>query len=326
LGRPAPLALAANEIYTKAKPVFFEQVATLEHSIDCRPIENAAWLFAYAGDNKKAKEALDLTRLAFASSSGFKAPELVTSRLSLQGRFREAFEVWLAGDEYSIQKTVQSGLALIQDTKSPADRRDVARRIVSRMHAVGRYSDWELVSDTLIELGLKSELKSILDMVCANPHQNDREKDDAFRGYIAIGDTVSARRIAFPHDVNASWLLDVLLEWDVKIHGPKEKLLDVAGLNVFEEGITGFQKMVVKFPHWLTTFEFAFEYARGSKVLTERTLVEFRTCLALQTRENVEWAAVELIKSLVNSDRRHLLDRATQRRIADELRASLAKN
>ena len=86
----------------------------------------------------------------------------------------------------------------------------------------------------------------------------------------------------------------------------------------------GFRQLVPEHPFWIGNFDFLLQGVRGNRALTERALAELRHCLTLVSDDLARSEAEDLIKRLVVSDRRVLIDRPTQRRVADVLRERLA--
>jgi len=326
IGRTAPLSEAAQKIWTASKPLYEEQVATKPNAVNSAPIRTAAALFALSGDTAKAKEALELMRLAPASAPSTILADLVTERLTLLGQYEDAFEAWIPEGRHHMRELVRAGLKAIRHSSDIEDKRRIARRVIAEMHSLGVFQDWTELDETLLSLGLKSELRSVLDAVCSNPDLNEREYEDAFRCYIALGDDEAAKRLAFPHEIKATWLLELLDEWDDSVHGSKSQLRDVAGRDVFEEGLKGFSEIVTKHPHFVVDFASLLEFLQFNEPLTDRAIVELRVCLSLLSDDLAQQASLYLLQRMLMPLSRPLPMLGTQSDVVaavrDRLRAS----
>ena len=94
---------------------------------------------------------------------------LESQRLTLMGRHLEAFEVWIPESRSYMGNLVCTGREAIGHSADVNDKRSIARRIVTEMLSTGVFHDWTEIDETLPSLGLKSELRSILDAACSDP-------------------------------------------------------------------------------------------------------------------------------------------------------------
>ncbi|MEX2244814.1 MAG: hypothetical protein WD716_13335 [Fimbriimonadaceae bacterium] len=326
IGRPAPLVAAAQSVWTLARPAYEDQVAKTPEAVNSRQIETVAILFALGGDTARAREALELMQRAPKSAPSTTLAELESQRLALQGKYEEAFVVLIPEGRYRMDALVRACREAIRHSVNESDKRRIARRIASEMLTFAVFDSWTEIGETLLSLGLKSELRSILDAVCSSPYQNEREYDDVFRCYFALGERATAKRFAFPHEIRATWLLELLYEWDDLIHGSKSDLRDVDGRDVIEEGLRGFREIVPDHPFWISNFAPLLESFKLNKPLTDRAIVELRVCLALLSDDLAQEMSLELLKEMLASQPSTLPLKSTQRDVAaaisDRLRNS----
>ena len=324
IGRPEPLAVAARSLLATSVPAFMEQVATAPNAVNATLIETAAILFALSGDDAKATEAYTLLRVAPAYAPITTIEHLQAQRLDLLGEYVGAFEVWTAKGGNNMNELVSAGLAAIRHSDDSDTKRSIARRIVAEMLASGVFQDWTEIDETLLTLGLKRELRSILDRACSIPHLSKSVYDDAFRGYVALDDYAAAVRYVFPHEHKAAWLLDVLDDWRDSIHGSKSQLRDINGRNVFEEGVKGFREIVPEHQFWVMNFAPLLEFLKLNGPMTDRVIVELRVCLALLSDDVARAESLDLLKDmLLGRSRLTLPMKSIQRDVAAAIRDRL---
>jgi hypothetical protein len=244
-------------------------------------------------------------------------------RLLWLNKHIEAIKVQLSEEWGNLQSAVSIFKQMLDGLYSDEQRANSAKEIVAYMHSAKRYDHWDSLAPGLLRLGLKAELRSILEHVTANRFQNDREFDDVFRAYLALGEKEMALKYAFPWETRASWLLDLLNGWEDAIHGSKSQLLDMDGRNIFEEGITGFRELVEKHPFWLVNFEYLLRFVALNKPLTDRVIAELRACLASLSDEFARSESLDLLKEMFARQPQELPTLSVQRDVVAAIRDRL---